>query len=206
MDEVRDGLDHAVLLVVCNLSHEAEVENHEAAIRSAQHVAWVRVGVEEARVQELREVSDHPQVHESAHVVRSGLAQLLTLHPLGHVHAPRRVLGVVLGDYHLGQHSHLFAHALAVLALHHVIQFLVEATSKLIHEIDNVQALRQRGDFAKDQARLAHEVEVQGHGLQDERALHLDRHFVPRVAQRGLVHLPERCSSHGLRCDRRENL
>ena len=50
--------------------HESEVEDDEPAVRRAQHVAGVRVCVEEAGVQQLREVRDHAQVHQRADVVR----------------------------------------------------------------------------------------------------------------------------------------
>lgn len=71
------------------LGHEAEVQDDQAAVGSAQHVAWVRVRMEEACVQELGEVGDHAQVHQGAHVVGGGLRELLPIDPLGGMHSPK---------------------------------------------------------------------------------------------------------------------
>jgi len=43
VDEVGDALDHAVLLVVRDLRHQAEVQDHQLAVRGTEHVARVRV-------------------------------------------------------------------------------------------------------------------------------------------------------------------
>ena len=46
-----------------HLGHEAKVEDDELAVGRAEHVARVGVGVEEARVEELRQVHEHAEVH-----------------------------------------------------------------------------------------------------------------------------------------------
>ena len=54
--EVDDGGDHRVHLLLLDLGNEAEVDHHQpclALVVRPQQVARVRVGVEEARLQEL---------------------------------------------------------------------------------------------------------------------------------------------------------
>jgi len=46
VDEVRDGLDHAELDVVVDATHETEVQDGQPAVRRADQVARVRVGLQ----------------------------------------------------------------------------------------------------------------------------------------------------------------
>ena len=125
--------------------------------KKEEHV--LRVGVEKARVQELREVGNHPQIHERADIVRRRLAELLAVDPLRHVHPPRGPLRVVPGDDHLGQHLHLLRYSQTIFALQHVIQLLVEATREFVDEVHHVQAIREElGQAPQQDAQLAGEV------------------------------------------------
>jgi hypothetical protein len=132
VDEMRNRLDHAVLLVVGHLGHQPKVEDDELPLGGAQHVARVRVGVEEASVEQLREVRDDAQVDQFAHVVRRALAQLLAVHPLRHVHAPGGDVRVVARDLDTRQHAHVARDADAVGALELVVELAVEVGGKLV--------------------------------------------------------------------------
>ena len=112
-----DGLYEAVPLVLRDLRHEPKVEDDELAVGRAQHVARVRVGVEEAGLEQLREVRDDAEVDQLAHVIGGGLRELLALDPLGRVHAARRDARVVARDLHARENTHLLREADAVGAL-----------------------------------------------------------------------------------------
>jgi hypothetical protein len=81
---VTDGLDHTISLVVRDARHEAEVQQTQLALRRADEVPGVRIRVEEARVQQLRQVRHHAHIHQLLHVVRRALAQFLAVDPLCH--------------------------------------------------------------------------------------------------------------------------
>mmetsp|Transcript_53039 Transcript_53039/g.156713 ORF Transcript_53039/g.156713 Transcript_53039/m.156713 type:complete len:238 (-) Transcript_53039:631-1344(-) len=200
-----DRLDHAVLLVGGHLGHQAKIKDDQSAVGGAQHVARVRVGVEESCVEQLRQVGDHSEVDKLVDVVRLGLRQLLAVDPLGRVHAPRRELRVILGDDDARQLGHVLGHPDAVLTLEVVVEFLVEVAGELINQVDEVNPLRQRR-AAQQHPQLPREVQVERHCLEHKRPLHLDGHLVTRRTQRRLVNLPERRGRDGLRRDGGENV
>ena len=157
---MRDRLDHAVLLVVGHLGHQAEIEDHELAFGRTQHVAGVWVRVKKAGVEELREVRDHAQVDQLAHVVGLALGELLASHPLRRVHAARGELRVVLRDHYTRDLAHVLGDADAVGALALIVELLVEARCKLVEQIDHVQPLRDRR-VAQREPEKPREVQVE---------------------------------------------
>mmetsp|Transcript_20632 Transcript_20632/g.64632 ORF Transcript_20632/g.64632 Transcript_20632/m.64632 type:complete len:571 (-) Transcript_20632:606-2318(-) len=207
VDQVRDRLNHAVLLVIGHLRHQPKVEDDQLPVRRAEHVARVRVGVEEARVEKLGQVRDHAQVDELADVVCRRLRELLPIHPLGGVHASGGELRVVGRDLDAGEAAHVAGDADPVLALENVIQLTVEVGRELVEERHDVDALGRLGrQFAQELAGGAGEVQVERHRLKHKRPLHLDCNLVPALAQRRLVHLAERRSGDRLGRDGGEEL
>ena len=107
----------------------------------------LKLTVEEAEIEQLRQVGDHPQVHQRPDVVGGTLTQLLALDPLGHVNPSGRVLGIVPRYDHVRQHPHLQLHLLPVEAFQVVIQFLVEAKRELVEQCHGVESIRQCREF-----------------------------------------------------------
>mmetsp|Transcript_9617 Transcript_9617/g.30412 ORF Transcript_9617/g.30412 Transcript_9617/m.30412 type:complete len:290 (+) Transcript_9617:784-1653(+) len=153
--------------------------------------------MEEAGVEELREVDNHAQVDERAHVVRLRLRELLALDPLGDVHPPRCVPGVVGRDDDHRHFGHLAADPLAILALDNVVKLGVETRAEFVKELDEIEPLAQRGKAAEEEAKFTRQVQVERDRLEHVRPLHLDGDDVARLAQRRAVDLAERCGRDG---------
>jgi len=203
---VRDGLDHAEALILGHLGHQPKVENDESAVGRAQHVARVRVRMKEASVEQLREVRDHSEIDQLAHIVGCGLRELLAVDPLCDVHAACGVLGKVARDLDARQHAHVLGEPDAVGTLEHVVELAVEVGGELVEERHDVDALGAlRVDVAEDDAEGTREVEVERDGLEHKGALDLDGDLVASGAQRGLVNLAERSGGNGLGGDLREH-
>lgn len=100
---MHNGLDHTVLLVLCKLRHEPEIKDAKFAVGGADHVAWVRVGMEKTLPQKLREVCHDAQVDKVLNVVCFTLRKFLAVHPLGDVDPTTGVVRVALGDHDVGQ-------------------------------------------------------------------------------------------------------
>ena len=47
VNQMRNGLNHAKSLVLCDLSHQSKIEDDELAVGRAEHVARMRVRMEE---------------------------------------------------------------------------------------------------------------------------------------------------------------
>ena len=146
VDQMGDRLDHPILLLLRHLGHQPEVEDDELALRRAHHVPRVRVRVEEAGVEELREVRDDAEVDQRADVVRLRLRELLALDPLRGVHAARGVLRVVLRDHDPREHPHVALDAQPVLALDDVVEFLVEVVAVVRRGVERVVAVEEVED------------------------------------------------------------
>mmetsp|Transcript_45636 Transcript_45636/g.97210 ORF Transcript_45636/g.97210 Transcript_45636/m.97210 type:complete len:350 (-) Transcript_45636:109-1158(-) len=155
--------------------------------------------MEEARVKQLRQVRDDAQVDQLAHVVRSALAQFLAVDPLRHVNATGGDLGIVARDLDAREHAHVARDADAISALELIVELAVEVSGELVKQRDDVDALSVLGvDGAQELPRAAREVQVERDGLEHEGPLHLNCHLVATLAQRRLVHLPERRGGHRL--------
>ena len=146
VDQVGDRLDHPILLLLRHLGHQPEVEDDELALRRAHHVARVRVRVEEAGVEELREVRHDAEVDQRADVVRLRLRELLALDPLRGVHAARGVLRVVLRDHDPREHPHVALDAQPVLALDDVVELLGEVVAVVRRGMERVVAVEEVED------------------------------------------------------------
>ena len=66
-----------------HLCHEPEVQDAELPLGGAQQVAWVRVCVQEAGVQQLQQVGVEREGHQAVHVRGGAVGQLLAVDPLG---------------------------------------------------------------------------------------------------------------------------
>mmetsp|Transcript_64310 Transcript_64310/g.94158 ORF Transcript_64310/g.94158 Transcript_64310/m.94158 type:complete len:234 (+) Transcript_64310:147-848(+) len=187
-----DGLYHAVLLIVCHLSHKPKVEDGKTAIGSPQHVARVRVGVEEATLEQLREIGDHAHGHQRRHITRCALGELLSIHPRCNMHSTRGERGEALGYNDLRDVLHDFFKLEAVGALVYIVELAVETWRELVQERHKVGVGFECGHKLGG---LAHEEQVERDCLQNVGPLHFDSNRLPALAQHPLIHLPERGSS-----------
>ena len=151
--------------------------------------------MKEARVEELLQVADHPDVNKVPDVVRGGLRELLAVEPLRRDHLAPGILCVRGGHHNLGKVILDARRELGgVIALLDVVQLLEEPLRPLVQQTHDVGVdLRHR---AKRDAHAPQDVEVHRHRLQHRGPLHLDRHDVAVALQLALVHLPEARRRH----------
>ena len=198
VDEVRDRLDHSELDVVVDVGHQPEIQDGQSSVRGADEVPRVRIGVEKPGVEELLEVADDADVHQISHVVRGGLAELLSFQPLRRDHLTTRVLRVRSRHHHLRE---IILDARGklrrVLPLLDVVQLLEESLRPLVQQRHHVRVHLR--DVTKGETESTDDVQVDGDRLQHRRALHLHSHRLARGSELPLVHLPEGRRRDGVR-------
>mmetsp|Transcript_4781 Transcript_4781/g.19156 ORF Transcript_4781/g.19156 Transcript_4781/m.19156 type:complete len:579 (+) Transcript_4781:793-2529(+) len=212
--KVGHVFDHGVLLLPGDFRHQAAVQNPDAAIVQQQEVAGVRVAVQKAGVQELRQV----HVEEDADVRLDALflGRVRDVHarnfhsvdPLGHERVPRR--SEDLGHLH---HIRQVLDALQVVGqagggagLAVVVQLVDEARAVHVDHLDGAQAVAAdprlgTGDLRYQAKDAPADDQIAGAGLQQSGALHFHRHvdfLAGRRAVRRLVHLAQAGAGDGL--------
>mmetsp|Transcript_41278 Transcript_41278/g.74208 ORF Transcript_41278/g.74208 Transcript_41278/m.74208 type:complete len:421 (-) Transcript_41278:1231-2493(-) len=196
--EVRDVLHQRQPLLLRHFAHQTVVQDGDAAVRRAQQVAWVGVGVQEARLQQLDEVGVEDGVAEREHVVRAALAQLLPRDPRGGEDVSGGKLGEDLRHHHPLQPRHVPLERHRVVRLQLVVHLLEEAERPVVQHRGPVAVHEWEG--AQELAVAAQQVNVQRGLSQHIGPLHLHSHLATAVTiqQAALVHLPQTCCRHRL--------
>mmetsp|Transcript_33033 Transcript_33033/g.78774 ORF Transcript_33033/g.78774 Transcript_33033/m.78774 type:complete len:680 (-) Transcript_33033:684-2723(-) len=189
-DQVRDVLEEAVLQVLLDLDAHPEVEDAQPPVGSAQEVAGVRVTVQQARIQQHRQVRVQRHSRQPPHIPCLGRGQTLAVDPLG----DKDSVGAELVNHFRGRHRiqtprlHGLKEALRVHSLPLIVQLVHEPRAPLVDEADKVgvelhEALVRRRDDAA-------EVEVQRDVQHHVRPLNLHGHL-RAIRQHSLVDLPD---------------
>jgi hypothetical protein len=164
-----------------------------AAGRVDEHVAGVRVAVEEAVVEHLLDDGAHKGDGHSgavdARLVEGiGVGDFDAPHELLGHDAPRREAGVDDRDVHGGEHGHVLRQQATAERLIRIVKLKENVVGVLGHDAVEVGVARPGKALRQQPRQVAHHVEVGAHGDVDVGALHLDHHLLA-AEQGGDVHL-----------------
>ena len=176
-----------------NLGAQPEVYEDEPPARVDEQVARMRVRVEEAHVEQLRQEARHARRDQPIDDLRRRFGELLSLDPFCGEHLSTRDTPIGLGDVHFAAEARheLGLEALEVGRLVPIVQLQVRRASKRVQQIDIEGVAVRRTEDAGQHLLLepldaehvvAKEEEVEGDGADHVRPLHLERHLLPTVA------------------------
>ena len=206
----QEQLEQPLLHLRRDAPHHPHVDQPDAEVRGDEHVAGVRVGVEEAVHQDLLEVGAEQFLGERAAVhlharQRAELGDLFPRHVPHGEHARGGVVPHGAGHHDAGEVAQVLAQRGEVLRLGAVVQLGEQRPPELGQQVGGAVAPAGLGVAVQELGDVLQRVQVGDDLLADARALHLDGHLRP-VAQAGAVHLPQRGGGQRLRVEVRERL
>mmetsp|Transcript_1343 Transcript_1343/g.5109 ORF Transcript_1343/g.5109 Transcript_1343/m.5109 type:complete len:631 (-) Transcript_1343:377-2269(-) len=176
-------------------AHQAKVDEDEVPVGGVQDVPLVRVGVDQASLQQHRAGGLDSLGHEVELLVQRELPQLLPLAPLHGEHALRGVSVDVPGDLDVRQESVLLLKLPRVGGLLPVVQLVPDARGHLVGDGGEVRVAPPK-DPERDEAE-PQDVHVHQQVVQNLGPLDLHGHHVP-LPGLPLVDLAQGGARHGL--------
>ncbi len=210
LDEAEQQLQQLVAAPCREPPHHAEVDEGEAVARQVEHVARVRVGVEEAVLDDHLEHRLRAALREQRPVV-AGLGrqpiQLVTrnaVDPVLHVDALAGVLPVHARDHDMRQRREVGRDALGAAAFGSEVELAAQRARELAHELARAVGLQRRQFGLGDRGDAVEQPQVGLDHVADAGAADLDDDFAA-VLQLRAVHLRDRRAGQRLGVEAREH-
>ena len=192
------------------MGDHAQVEQGQAPVVEQQHVARVRVGMDQAVHEHLVEVGLHQRIGPRAQVQLETrhvghLGDLGAVEQVHHQHARGAHPTHGLGDADVGEVAQVVGEGLEVVGLEPVVELAEQGLAELARPLGEVVAAADVAEAVDGAGQLGDQVQVGADGAEDVGTLHLHRHPAP-ATQGGRMHLRQRGGGQRLGVEALERL